>query len=116
MLIPRAVPASVTFTNNKDEEYRLVVEADDVVSTSGEPDDREDAVLPPPFVKDGQTVFLTFQIDKPGTYAYYAEPKAGGDRDRRHDRGVVRHACRLPRPRPQGVLLTPCLSASGAIS
>ena len=33
-----------------------------------------------PFVKDGQTVYLAFQVNKPGTYTYYAEPKAGGAR------------------------------------
>ena len=33
-----------------------------------------------PFVKDGQTVYLAFQVNKPGKYTYYAEPKAGGDR------------------------------------
>ena len=82
MLIPRACPASITFTNNKDEEYRLVVEGgrrrlDDAASKS---DGEEARSSTPRSSKGGQTVFLTFQIDKPGTYAYYAEPKAGGAR------------------------------------
>jgi len=100
--IPRSIPASVTFTNDRDAEYRLVVEVTDVISPStGELEATTTSAAPAttvagattvpgteagetkfttPFVKDGQTVFLTFQIDKPGTYAYYAEPKDGGER------------------------------------
>lgn len=77
--IPRAVPTSVTFTNNNSEKYRLVVEGDDVVSTSGEKT-TEKKRFATPFVAGGQTTFLTFQIDTPGAYAYYAEPEGGGAR------------------------------------
>ena len=127
---PRSVPASVTFTNTRSEEYRLVVDVTDVISTStGELTRRRRAASSTtvagteaaerrsmtPFVKDGQTVFLAV----PGQQARDLHGTTPSRRPaarphRRHDRGLVRRFPAAVRPDRQGVTVDPVPHAHGA--
>jgi hypothetical protein len=77
--VPRAVPASITFTNHESEKRRFVLDLGPVLDENGQPtDERQEASTG--FVEDGQQAFLAFRIDLPGTYPFHVEGEGGADR------------------------------------
>jgi hypothetical protein len=76
---PRAIQASLTFTNLTSGERRLVVTGDNEVNAQGQTTNVPH-LYKTPFVKDGQTEFVTVRITKPGSYPYYTEAADGSDR------------------------------------
>jgi hypothetical protein len=77
--VPRAVPASITFTNLDSEKRRFVLDLGPVLDEDGQPTDERQEVATG-FVEDGQQGFLTFRIDLPGTYPFHVEGEEGSDR------------------------------------
>ena len=77
--LARAQPANLTFTNSGGPPRRLVVEAEDLLDSNGEPNGSK-VTYATALSEDGQTVFLTFQINLPGSYSFFTEAEDGTDR------------------------------------
>lgn len=77
--IPRALAVSFTFTNTTANPRRLVVEAEDILDSNGQPNGSK-RTYATAFAEDGQTAFLTFQINLPGSYRFFSEAEDGEDR------------------------------------
>lgn len=77
--LARAQPANLVFTNVGGPPRRLVVEAEDIIDSNGQPNGSK-RTYATSLAEDGQQVFLTFQINLPGTYSYFTEAKDGSDR------------------------------------
>jgi hypothetical protein len=77
--VPRALPASITFTNHESDKRRFVLDLGAVLDEQGEPTEERQEVSTG-FVEDGQQAFLSFRIDLPGTYGFHVEAEGGADR------------------------------------
>jgi hypothetical protein len=79
LTVSRATPIHVTFTHDDGGPRQLVIEpAEGLVCAGVVSEEPEECVSA--FVEDGQTTFLTFQLNLPGTYTFASQGADGSDR------------------------------------